>query len=118
MQKIRYKGPAGLSKDVKPASDFTIRKNYGVYKLLDFADTTEAECASRGLIEAPDELELKAEDGRIIWSQKAYAFIDEIEKAPDSANPSLWENTRNNHVSGMCSSRYAACGKTLWQETG
>ena len=101
MQKIRYKGPAWLSKEVKPASDFTIRKNYGFYRLLDFADTTEAECASRGLIEAPDELELKAEDGRIIWSQKAYAFIDEMEKAPDSANPSLWENTRNNHICGL-----------------
>ena len=41
------------------------------------------------------------EDGTLIWSQEAYAFLDEYEAAPDSVNPSLWENTRNNHAYGL-----------------
>lgn len=36
-----------------------------------------------------------------MWSQAAYAFLDEMKKAPDTANPSLWENTKNNHIAGL-----------------
>ena len=101
MEKIRYKGNADLTREKKGASAFTKKKNYGFYRVLDFSDKREAEYAKRGLIEAPEELELTAKDGRVIWSQKAYDFLDEYEEAPDTVNPSLWENTRNNHVYGL-----------------
>ena len=90
-----------LNAEVKPATDFTAKTNAAVYDELDFDDKQEYEFAVRGLIDAPESLELKDEDGTILWSQDAYAFLDDYEKAPDSVNPSLWENTKNNHVYGL-----------------
>ena len=91
----------GLTAEVKPATDFTAKANAAVYDELDFDDKQEYEFATRGLIDAPETLELKDEDGTILWSQEAYAFLDDYEKAPDSVNPSLWENTKNNHAYGL-----------------
>ena len=83
------------------ASAITAQKNEAVYKLLDFSDTQEAEFARRGLIAAPERLELKNADGFVVWSQAAASFLDEMEKAPATVNPSLWENAKNNHVYGL-----------------
>ena len=91
----------GLNTEVKSATDFTAKTNAAVYDQLDFDDKQEYEFATRGLIDAPETLELKDEEGNILWSQEAYAFLDDYEKAPDSVNPSLWENTKNNHVYGL-----------------
>lgn len=90
-----------LTKDIKPASTYTTQVNSAVYSLLDFEDTLEAECAVRGLIDAPETLELKDADGNVIWSQAAYSFLNDYEQAPDTVNPSLWENTKNNHAYGL-----------------
>ena len=95
------KADLGLTADVKPATDFTAKANAAVYDELDFDDKQEYEFATRGLIDAPETLELKDENGTILWSQEAYAFLDDYEKAPDSVNPSLWENTKNNHAYGL-----------------
>ena len=91
----------GLTAGVKSATEFTAAANAAVYDQLDFNDKQEYEFATRGLIAAPETLELVDEDGSVIWSQAAYAFLDEYEEAPDSVNPSLWENTRNNHAYGL-----------------
>ncbi len=85
-----------------PATEQTKAANEEWYEKLDFNDRSEWENANRGLIEAPEELELiSEEDGHVIWSQKAYSFLDGQEKAPDTVNPSLWENVKNNHVCGL-----------------
>ena len=84
-----------------PATPMTIKKNEEMYKLLDFSDKREAEFARRGLIAAVDSLEIKNAAGEIVWSQAASNFLDESETAPDTANPSLWENAKNNHVTGL-----------------
>ncbi len=89
----------GLNPDVKEATSYTAEANDQVYALLDFEDERELENAQRGLITAPDSLEIKTETGKVAWSQDAYAFIEE--DAPDSANPSLWRNTQLNHVYGL-----------------
>ena len=94
-------GDLGLTKDVKPATEYTAQINAAVYDELDFSDTQEAEFAQRGLIDAPENLEILNEDGQVIWSQAAYEFLHDYEKAPDSVNPSLWENTKNNHQYGL-----------------
>jgi len=91
----------GLTPDAKDASEYTVSVNSAIYSLLDFKDTQEADFAVKGLIDAPDTLEITDEDGNVIWSQKAYAFLDDYEKAPDTVNPSLWENTKNNHAYGL-----------------
>ena len=91
----------GLSAQVKPASSYTTEINSAVYSLLDFEDTSEYDNAVRGLIDAPQVLELRDADGGMIWSQAAYSFVSDYDKAPDTVNPSLWENTRNNHAYGL-----------------
>ena len=91
----------GLTAEAKDASSYTVEINSALYSLLDFEDTSEYENATRGLIDAPEVLELTDGSGNVIWSQEAYAFLEDYEKVPDTVNPSLWENTRNNHAYGL-----------------
>ena len=91
----------GLTAEAKDASSYTVEVNSAMYSLLDFEDTSEYENATRGLIDAPEVLELKDSNGNVIWSQAAYSFLGDYEEAPDTVNPSLWENTRNNHAYGL-----------------
>lgn len=90
-----------LTADSKDATKDTIEVNSALYDVLDFEDTQEADFAVKGLIDAPETLELKAEDGHVIWSQSAYDFVDNQEEIPDTVNPSLWKNTINNHAYGL-----------------
>ena len=60
------KADLGLTADVKPATDFTAKANAAIYDELDFDDKQEYEFATRGLIDAPETLELKDEDGKIL----------------------------------------------------
>ena len=89
----------GLNAESKPATQYTIDANQQVYALLDFADTTELENANRGFLAAPDTMDLRDEEGRAVWTQDAYAFLDK--DAPDTANPSLWRNAQLNHIYGL-----------------
>ncbi len=91
----------GLNSDVKSASEHTAKINSAIYSQLDFDNTEEAEFAAKGLIDSPETLELTDDNGKVLWSQKAYAFLDDYESAPSSVNPSLWENTKNNHYYGL-----------------
>ena len=91
----------GLNAEEKDATEYTLQVNSAVYSLLDFTDTSEYENATRGLIDAPEVLELTDAEGNVVWSQEAYSFLEDYEKAPDTVNPSLWENTRNNHAYGL-----------------
>lgn len=90
-----------LTVEKKDATAWTAKKNAAVYQQLDFHDKREAEFARRGLMAAPEALEIRNAAGEVVWSQAAYAFLDEMKKAPDTANPSLWENTKNNHIAGL-----------------
>ena len=80
-----------LTAESKPATQYTIDANQEVYALLDFEDTAEFENATKGQIASPDTLDIYDENGKLVWSQTAYAFLDQ--DAPDTANPSLWRNT-------------------------
>ncbi len=91
----------GLTAESKAATEFTVEVNSALYSVLDFEDKTEYEFATKGLIDAPEELELKDADGNVIWSQKAYSFVDNYTECPETVNPSLWENTKNNHAYGL-----------------
>ena len=90
-----------MNRESKPASSYTRLAKEAWYKKLDFNDRRERENAEKGLVDAPEEMEIMSEDGRVVWSQKAYAFLDGQEKAPDSVNPSLWDNVQNNHKYGL-----------------
>lgn len=90
-----------LTEESKEASEYTVQVNSAVYSMLDFNNTQEAEFATKGLIDAPETLELTDENGEVVWSQAAYSFLDDYKKAPDTVNPSLWENTKNNNAYGL-----------------
>ena len=92
---------SALNAEKKPATEITVQKNAEVYQLLDFSDEQESEFARRGFIAAPETLTIQAENGMTIWSQDAYNFVREAESAPDTANPSLWRNTRQNALYGL-----------------
>ena len=97
--------PLELTADAKGATDTTAEANAAVYALLDFSDERERDFATQGLIAAPAELEIVDESGKVVWSQKAYAFLDAEDGspagAPDTANPSLWRNAQLNHLYGL-----------------
>lgn len=104
----------GLTPAQKTATQFTADANAQVYALLDFEDKSEFENATRGLITSPEALEIRNEDGKLIWSQKAYDFLDG--DAPATANPSLWRNTQLNHIYGLfevCEGIYQVRGYDL-----
>ena len=104
----------GLTPAQKAATQFTADANAQVYALLDFEDKSEFENATRGLIASPEALEIRNEDGKLIWSQKAYDFLDG--DAPSTANPSLWRNTQLNHIYGLfevCEGIYQVRGYDL-----
>ena len=103
----------GLNAESKAATEYTVEVNSAIYSVLDFEDKTEYEFATRGLIDAPEELELKDAQGNIVWSQKAYSFVDNYSECPDTVNPSLWENTKNNHAYGL----FEVCGN-IYQVRG
>lgn len=83
----------------KGATKITSDINNNMYSMLDFSNQDELKCAEKGLITAPEQLEIKDKGGKVIWSQKAYSFLDEA--TADTANPSLWRNTQLNHIYGL-----------------
>lgn len=104
----------GLTPAQKAATQFTADANAQVYALLDFEDKSEFENATRGLIANPETLEIRNDEGKLIWSQKAYDFLDG--DAPSTANPSLWRNTQLNHIYGLfevCEGIYQVRGYDL-----
>lgn len=107
---------SNLNNSQKEATDKTAEVNRSYYSLLDFDEETEYEFATRGLIAAPETLELKDSNGRVVWSQKAYEFVDEFETIPDTVNPSLWRDTVLNHSYGLfevCEGIYQVRGYDL-----
>jgi alkyl sulfatase BDS1-like metallo-beta-lactamase superfamily hydrolase len=61
-------------------------------KSLPFADTADFADADRGFIAALTPCVVKAADGRVVWDNDAYGFLDG--DAPTSVHPSLWRQSR------------------------
>ena len=89
-----------LTDATKPATEVTRAANEAVYQHLDFSDERERACAERGFVVAPAELEILSDAGTIAWSQARYDFVRDAD-APDTANPSLWQNTQLNAIYGL-----------------
>jgi len=81
----------------------TSNSGHPIIDLLDFNDRQEFDFATKGLIAVPDELEIRDDNGKIVWSQKAYRFLEgtDATDAPDTVNPSLWRHTQLNHIHGL-----------------
>lgn len=87
--------------EAKGATEITEEMNEQVYALLDFEDTQELEFAQKGLLAAPESLTITDDNGKLVWSQDAYEFLDEGKEADATVNPSLWRNTQLNHFYGL-----------------
>ncbi len=84
----------------KDASSVTRALNRAVLDALPFADTQDFEDARRGFVATLPEVEIKNDQGRIVWSLVEYAFLHD-EQAPPTVNPSLWRQARLNLNHGL-----------------
>jgi alkyl sulfatase BDS1-like metallo-beta-lactamase superfamily hydrolase len=66
--------------------------NAAVRDRLPFDDTRDFEDAERGLIGTAGERVVRAAGGGTVWDLDAYGFLDG--DCPDTANPSLWRQSR------------------------
>jgi alkyl sulfatase BDS1-like metallo-beta-lactamase superfamily hydrolase len=89
--------PAPGPRDAEP---LTAALNRAVLESLPFADTQDFDDAGRGLLAALPDLEIKNDQGRIVWSLRDYAFLAD-EQAPPTVNPSLWRQARLNMHHGL-----------------
>jgi alkyl sulfatase BDS1-like metallo-beta-lactamase superfamily hydrolase len=64
-----------------------------------FDDTLDFEDARRGLIGRLEPCIVTADDGRVVWDNSSYAFLDG--PAPDHANPSLWRQSQLAAIDGL-----------------
>ena len=59
---------------------------------LPFDDTADFDDADRGFIAAQEPCVIKAADGRVVWDNDVYSFLDG--DAPTSVHPSLWRQSK------------------------
>jgi len=55
--------------------------------------------ARRGLVAPFDPPRVEAADGRVVWELESYEFLQE--ECPETANPSLWRQSRLNCIAGL-----------------
>jgi alkyl sulfatase BDS1-like metallo-beta-lactamase superfamily hydrolase len=66
---------------------------------LPFDDTTDFDDARRGFIGRLDPCVIRAEDGRVVWDNESYRFLEG--DVPATANPSLWRQSRLASIDGL-----------------
>ena len=81
------------------ASDATIRANQTIRDYLPFADDTDFKNATRGQIATLDAGQITGPDGRVIYDMEQFDFLKG--NSPDTANPSLWRQSRLNAIHGL-----------------
>lgn len=76
----------------KPASDAIVQQQRALLESLPFSDTQDFDDATRGLIGRRSPSAVTAEDGRVVWDDDTYSFLQG--DAPDTVNPSLWRQSQ------------------------
>ena len=66
---------------------------------LPIADQSDFEDARRGFIAAIDDGVIKDADGKVVWDQARYEFLNG--DAPATVNPSLWRQAKLNSIHGL-----------------
>ena len=84
----------------RDASPITAALNRAVLDALPFTDTQDFDDARRGLIATLPEIEIKNDQGRVVWTLRDYTFLAD-EHAPPTVNPSLWRLARLNLNHGL-----------------
>lgn len=89
--------PAAQPQDAHAA---TLKAHDAMRDQLDFSDTDDFDDARRGWVASIADGVVRAEDGRVTWDLRPYAFLDD-EASPPTVNPSLWRLARLNHQHGL-----------------
>ena len=76
-----------------------VEQRDGLSRSLPFTDTRDLDDASRGFIARLDPCVIRADDGRVVWDNDSYAFLEG--RAPVTANPSLWRQSRLVAMQGL-----------------
>ncbi len=84
----------------KAAEPAVKARNAKLLDTLPFNDRQDFEDAERGFVATLPDAEIKANDGRVVWSMKEYAFLKN-DKAADTVNPSLWRQAQLNLRHGL-----------------
>ena len=84
----------------KDATAATQARNAAVLAALPFDETQDFVDADQGFIASLPEVEIKNDQGRVVWSLRDYAFLAH-ETAPATVNPSLWRQARLNMRNGL-----------------
>src|SRR5262249_34145908 len=84
----------------KDASPITAALNRPALDALPFSDTQDCDDARRGLLATLPEIEVKNDQGRVVWTLRDYSFLAD-EHAPPTVNPSLWRLARLNLNHGL-----------------
>ncbi|MCI2423774.1 MBL fold metallo-hydrolase [Saccharopolyspora sp. K220] len=66
--------------------------NEAVRARFPFDDTSDLDDARRGYLGTAPETLIRDADGGVVWDLEAYGFL--AEECPDTANPSLWRQSR------------------------
>ena len=66
---------------------------------LPFDDLTDVEDARRGFVGRLDPCIVRDADGRVVWDNEGYRFLDG--PAPETANASLWRQSGLNSIDGL-----------------
>ncbi|WP_141015478.1 alkyl/aryl-sulfatase [Nocardioides sambongensis] len=82
----------------KPATPTVAAQQADLRSRLPFSDTQDFEDARRGLI-APAGGPVHAEDGRVVWDNTSYDFLQG--ECPDTVNPSLWRQSQLVATAGL-----------------
>lgn len=82
-----------------PPTSATLAAQAATAKSLPAEDALDQQEAERGLIAREPSLQVQMADGRVIFDQDAYGFIQGV--APGSVNPSLWRQAQLNNNHGL-----------------
>jgi len=84
----------------KDATAATAAANEKLLSELPFANRQDFEDARRGFVATIPNAEIRAADGRVVWTMAPYKFL-ESNKAPATVNPSLWRQAQLNQIHGL-----------------
>ena len=79
-----------MNTEPKPASPTIVGQNQRLTQTLPFHDRQDFADAHRGFISALEPGVVRNADGRVVWDNDSYAFLNG--DAPDTVNPSLWRH--------------------------
>jgi alkyl sulfatase BDS1-like metallo-beta-lactamase superfamily hydrolase len=83
----------------KLASEITARRNREAATALPPESAEDLADAERGLVARFEPARVENADGRVVWDLDSYAFL--AEECPETANPSLWRQSRLNQIAGL-----------------